>query len=95
MEIDFPHFTPVYNADDISIEFLAQVDGKHMLCAISAEALEDHFGATSCNVDVLTKAFEANRSVIEQMAAQYLRLCHGTPVLLRSGHFRWATPRPT
>ncbi|EON15250.1 MULTISPECIES: DUF1488 domain-containing protein [Pandoraea] len=94
MKIEFPHIAPVYNGDDMTIEFTADCDQKRIVCAISAEALEDHFGAKSCNADDLMAAFRANRAPIEKMTGRYLALCQGAPVLLRSGHFRWGMEYP-
>mgnify|MGYP001038010031 FL=1 len=94
MKIEFPHVAPAYNGDDLTIEFAADLNHKRVLCAISAEALEDHFGAKSCNVYDLMAAFRANRPAIEKMTERYLGLCLGAPVLLRSGHFRWGMECP-
>ncbi|WP_150723415.1 DUF1488 family protein [Pandoraea capi] len=94
MKIEFPHVAPVYNADDISIEFAVDCERKRIVCAISAEALEDHFEAKSCHVDDLMSAFKTHRASIEKFAARYLQLCHGAPVFLRSGHFRWKEQLP-
>lgn len=93
MKIEFPRVAPAYNADDMSIEFAVDCERKRIVCAISAEALEDHFEAKSCHVDDLMAAFKAHRASIEKAAERYLLLCHGAPVLLRSGHFRWKSPR--
>lgn len=94
MKIEFPHIAPAYNGDDMTIEFAADCDQQRIVCAVSAEALEDHFGAKSCNVDDLMAAFRANRASIEKMTKRYLALCQGAPVLLRSGHFRWGMECP-
>ncbi|VVD63787.1 hypothetical protein PCO31010_00246 [Pandoraea commovens] len=93
VKIEFPHVAPAYNADDMTIEFAADCERKRIVCAISAEALEDHFDAKSCHVDDLMVAFKAHRASIEKTAERYLLLCHGAPVLLRSGHFRWKSGR--
>lgn len=94
MKIEFPHTAPTYNADDMTIEFAADFNRKRVVCAISAEALEDHFGAKSCNADDLMAAFRAHRGAIEKMTERYLGLCLGAPVLLHSGHFRWGMEYP-
>jgi hypothetical protein len=94
MKVAFPHVAPAFNGDDMTIEFPAECDGKWVICAVSAEALEDHFGAPSCQADDLVAAFKAARPDIEKMTERYLTLCFGAPVLLRSGHFRWGMECP-
>jgi hypothetical protein len=89
MHIDFPNHRPMFNGEDLTIEFAVIVNGKFMDCAVSAEALEDHFGAHSARADDLLHAFEHGRSHIEALTKRYLSMGLPGPVLLRSGHFRW------
>jgi hypothetical protein len=89
MQIEFPDHRPVFNYEDLTIEFAVVVNGRPIDCAVSAEALEDHFGAYSARADDLLHAFEHGRSHIEALTRQYLTMGLAGPVLLRSGHFRW------
>ncbi|SAK60448.1 periplasmic protein [Caballeronia temeraria] len=88
MNIVFPAQTPVYLGDRRALAFQALVDGEPIECTISAEALEDHFGAESSREDDLQHAFENNRAVIEGAAEQLLTSVGCRPVVLRSGYFR-------
>lgn len=66
------------------VSFLAIIGGKQLECAISYQALRDHFGA---DYNDPMPSFIAHRQRIEQLAAQYIRLSRferdGT-ILLRS-----------
>lgn len=64
-----------------------RVDGERVPCAISVEALEDHFGADTNDTDGWRRAFDAGRERIEAVAREHLLISNGTPVLLKSGHF--------
>ncbi|CAM2144946.1 DUF1488 domain-containing protein [Pararobbsia alpina] len=87
MQIEFPDSEPAYSSDNLTLTFAAHVDGRIVPCAISVEALEDHFGAHACNVDAWRHAFVSGRETIEEAARQHLRLSNGAPILLKSGHF--------
>lgn len=50
------------------ITFEGKTQGGTVACAISLAALDDHFGTDGQNRNGLLKAFNANRSTIEQMA---------------------------
>jgi hypothetical protein len=89
MHIHFPPEMPEYCARDLVVAFTAVVDGKGVQCAVTAEALEDHFGAASLREDDLLSAFEAHRSAIEHSAERMLKEVEGKPVLLHSGFFRF------
>lgn len=89
MQIEFPDHRPVFNYEDLTIEFAVVVNGRPFDCAVSAEALEDHFGAHSARADDLLHAFEHGRSHIHALTREYLAMGLAGPVLLRSGHFRW------
>ncbi|BCQ28988.1 DUF1488 domain-containing protein (plasmid) [Caballeronia sp. NK8] len=90
MNIRFLPEPPAYLADEPALMFGALVDGRRIDCTISAEALEEHFGAASSREDDLQCAFEINRAVIEGAAEQLLTSVGCTPVLLRSGYFRFS-----
>jgi hypothetical protein len=87
MDIRFLSDAPVYRDSNLTIVFAALVDGARVPCAISVEALEDHFGARASNRAASMEAFDAARTRIEQVARTHLELSNGTPVLLKSGHF--------
>ena len=87
MEIRFPADAPAYRDSNLTVVFPALVDGEPVPCAISVEALEDHFGAYSENLEGWMRAFDAGRPRIEAVAREHLQISNGTPVLLKSGHF--------
>ncbi|MEM5293028.1 DUF1488 domain-containing protein [Burkholderia sp. JPY481] len=90
MHISFPSCMPEYCARDLVLAFPALVDDRPVQCAITAEALEDHFGARSLREDDLVQAFLAHRYQIEQAARQLLEEVGAKPVLLHSGFFRFS-----
>ena len=45
--IEFPAGTPRYCAADLTLTCTASVDGTYACYAVTAEALEEHFGARS------------------------------------------------
>jgi len=67
----------------------ALVDDSCVQCAITAEALEDHFGAASLVERDLIDAFSVHRAEIEDAARRMLKEIGGRPVLLHSGYFRF------
>jgi hypothetical protein len=87
MEIRFPADAPAYRDSNLTVVFGALVDGEPVPCAISVEALEDHFGAPSEDRDGWMRAFDEGRPRIEAVAREHLQISNGTPVLLKSGHF--------
>jgi len=87
MEIRFLAEAPAYRDFNLTLVFPALVDGEPVPCAISVEALEDHFGAQSHDSEGCRKAFDAARAHIEAVAREHLLISNGTPVLLKSGHF--------
>lgn len=87
MEIRFPADAPAYRDFNLTLVFPALVDGARVPCAISVEALEDHFGAPSSDTEGWRRAFDAGRPRIEAVAREHLLISKGTPVLLKSGHF--------
>ncbi|MEI5998056.1 DUF1488 domain-containing protein [Paraburkholderia bengalensis] len=91
MQISFPSCRPDYCARDLVLTFPARVDEQSVQCAITAEALEDHFGARSLREEDLFDAFNAHRLDIEVAARRMLNEVGGNPVLLHSGYFRFCT----
>jgi hypothetical protein len=87
MDIRFPGDAPVWRDANLTVVFPALVDGARVPCAISVEALEDHFGANAAVREAWMEAFDAGRPRIEAVARAQLELSNGTPVLLKSGHF--------
>ncbi len=87
MDIHFPADAPLYRHSNRTVVFPAVVDGTRVPCAISVEALEDHFGARDADHVASVRAFDAGRAYIESVARAHLQLSNGTPVLLKSGHF--------
>jgi hypothetical protein len=89
MQITFPQEPAEYCGRDLVLVFPALVDGERVQCAITAEALEDHFGAESLREEHVQRAFEGNRHVIEKAAREVLQELGKKPVLLHSGFFRF------
>jgi hypothetical protein len=83
MRITFPDDTPGFNGSSLTVQFMAQVDGEPVLCA-----MEDHFGAQSALEEVLLKAFEQGRGRIRSVCAEELDRNDGGGVVLHSGLFR-------
>lgn len=62
-----------YDFDRDIVEFSGEAGGERVRCAISHEALSDHFEAEGMRQEEGLKAFRANRAAIEKMArAKYL-----------------------
>jgi hypothetical protein len=79
-----------YDIDRMSVAFPADVGDQRIVCMISVEALEDHFGLPNANPDDAVRAFKASRPRIEEKAAQMIdtgRLEGDGKVLLRSTDF--------
>ncbi|KNH04746.1 Transcriptional regulator [Candidatus Burkholderia brachyanthoides] len=94
MHITFVDETPVFDGDDLAVHFTALVDGEAVVCSISAEALEDHFGARSAREEDLLPAFERGVARIRAVCAEALDDNGGEAVVLRSGLFRVAGLEP-
>jgi hypothetical protein len=88
MRITFPDDEPAFNGSSLRVQFMAQVDGEPVVCAITAEALEDHFGARSALEDVLLSAFEQGLGRIRSVCAEELDRNDGGGVILHRGLFR-------
>jgi hypothetical protein len=94
MHIKFADNPPIYDGDDFALNFTALVDAQPVVCSISAEALEDHFGATSPREEDLLGAFERGRARILAVCTEALDSNGGKSVVLRSGLFRVAGMEP-
>lgn len=92
MQIDFPDESPVFNGADLRVEFTALVDAHRVICAVSAEALEDHFGAASALETELRDAFIRGRREIVALCRRALEQSDGRPLVLHSGAFRISGP---
>src|SRR5579859_4056711 len=78
---------PVFDGAALQLGFVVDVDGVPQTCAITVEALEDHFGAQSALEADLRDAFERGRARIEAACAEVLADGNGG-VVLHSGDFR-------
>lgn len=88
MHITFPDDPPAFDGANLTVQFVARVDGETVACAISAEALEDHFGADSALESALITAFNRGRNRIRSVCAEALDRNGGEGVVLHSGLFR-------
>ena len=88
MQIIFPDDERAFDGANLNVRFLARVDGEPVVCAITAEALEDHFGAESALEAVLLAAFDKGRQRIRSVCAEALDQNNGEGVVLHSGLFR-------
>jgi hypothetical protein len=88
MDITFPDDAPEFDGSNLKLRFIANVDGEPVACSITAEALEDHFGANSPQEDELLRAFERGRTRIQSVCADILERNDGASVELHSGLFR-------
>lgn len=74
----------VWDSDRMVVTFPAEIDGRKVPCSISIEALEDHFSADYSNPLAF---FDTNRSKIESIAEDVIRLEHFEPdgsILIRT-----------
>ncbi|SEA92313.1 DUF1488 family protein [Paraburkholderia sartisoli] len=88
MTITFSDDAPVFDGANLTVSFIAAVDGEPVVCVITAEALEDHFGADSPLEDSLLQAFQRGRARIRSVCAEALDQNGGESVVLHSGLFR-------
>lgn len=88
MTISFPEGPPVYDGDQLALIFTAKANGEDVECLITAEALEDHFGAQSAREPDLRAAFDAHRDAIEKAAARLIEETNAAAVKLHSGYLR-------
>jgi len=78
---------PTFDGAALQLRFVVDVDGVPQACAITVEALEDHFGARSALEADLRDAFEHGRARIEAACADVLA-SGNHDVVLHSGYFR-------
>ncbi|MYM22204.1 DUF1488 family protein [Duganella sp. FT135W] len=71
MPVFFPEL-PARCTAVATVAFDAYYNGDRIICEISAEALNDHFGAVSFSSSDLVAAFERNRFLIETVARAVL-----------------------
>ena len=88
MNITFPEQSPHYDANRLTLSFPATAGDVQVECTITAEALEDHFGATSLREPDLRDAFLSHRPAIEKAAARMIEATNSSTVTLHSGYFR-------
>jgi hypothetical protein len=72
MYVTFPDDQTVFDGANPTVRFAARVDGEPVECAITAEALEDHFGAVSALEPALMAAFDNGRNRIRSVCAEAL-----------------------
>ncbi|ANH76931.1 DUF1488 domain-containing protein [Ralstonia insidiosa] len=88
-QIEFQACEPIYCAAGPTLLCGASVDGNNATYAITAEALEDHFGARSCRSEDLVQAFSGHRNDIEAVARAMFEMTGSKQITLHSGHFRF------
>lgn len=87
MNIVFSHAVAgIVESETFTLRMSVKVDGKPVRCAISQEALQDHFGA-GAGAHAMVDAFNAHRATIEAKAQAKLLENGGEPVLLRTVDF--------
>ena len=89
MQISFPNEAPEYSGRELKVAFPALVNGERIWCSITAEALEDHFGAASPRLEDMVGAFDAHRQRIEAATRRLLAETSAQCVTLRSGYVRF------
>lgn len=88
--IEFSCEQPAYYATAPRLLCAATIDGGPATYAITAEALEDHFGARSYRCEDLLQAFMHHRADIERVAEMLFKMTGARNIVLHSGHFRFA-----
>ena len=88
MRVTFDDDAPAFDGAQMVVRFIASVDGVALSCAITAEALEDHFGAGSTLEAELLRAYAQGRERIHAVAKRAIEESGGAAVVLRSGLFR-------
>ncbi|HEY1608920.1 MAG TPA: DUF1488 domain-containing protein [Paraburkholderia sp.] len=86
----YPDEAPIFDGANMLMRFVVDLDGELIVCAITAEALEDHFGAESALEAALRGAFESGRERIHAVCTAAIREIGGS-VVLHSGRFRVAS----
>ena len=88
VQVTFPDDAPAFDGAQVVVRFIAVVNGVSLSCAITAEALEDHFGARSTLEAELLRAFAEGRERIHEVCKRAIEASGGAAVVLRSGLFR-------
>lgn len=88
--VDFLDAKPAYCPAGPSLQCSARVDGSPATYEITAEALEDHFGARSYLYEDLVPALLSHRDAIEGVARGIFEITGARNIVLHSGHFRFA-----
>jgi hypothetical protein len=89
MQINFPNEAPEYSGRELTLAFPALVDGERVQCSITAEAMEDHFGAASYRFEDMIGAFDTHRERIEAATRRLLSETRAQCLILRSGYVRF------
>jgi len=84
----------MFDGSSMRVWFVVEHDGEPLTCAITAEALEDHFGAPSLLEASLREAFERGRPAILEACADAIGESNAG-VVLHSGVFRAAALHPS
>lgn len=88
MQITYPDEEPVYDGAQMVVRFSVVVDGAPLACMVTAEALEDHFGARSALPEDILPAYHKGVERIRSVCTHALEANDGAAVVLRSGLFR-------
>jgi len=88
MRIAYPDEEPVFDGAQMVVRFAAVVDGVELACAVTAEALEDHFGARSALPEDILRAYHEGTERIRSVCTRAIEANDGAAVVLRSGLFR-------
>lgn len=88
VRVTFADDAPAFDGAQMVVRFVANVDGVPLSCAITAEALEDYFGAASALEAELLRAFADGRDRIHAVCRRAIEESQGAAVVLRSGLFR-------
>ncbi|MBM3597417.1 MAG: DUF1488 family protein [Alphaproteobacteria bacterium] len=67
LDLTFSASRARYDFDRAVVEFIGEAGGETVRCAITREALEDHFQATSLSPQECLEAFRDNRSMFENI----------------------------
>lgn len=89
MQIIFLKEVPEYSGRELTLAFPVMVDGQRVECTITAEALEDHFGAASPRAEDMLHAFDSHRDRIEAVTRRLLSDTSAQCRVLRSGYVRF------
>jgi len=70
LDLTFSDAIPRYDFERDVVTFIGKTPGGDVRCAISREALDDHFGTTSLSNEGRLNKYRENRSKIERMARE-------------------------